>query len=46
MLNIEESEREREREMSLLPLSTPSLQCNFFFFLIFKWGRGKTKEFF
>ena len=31
--------------MSFLPLSTPSLQ-DFFFFLIFKWGRGKTKEFF
>ena len=49
MLNIEESEREREREreleMSFLPLSTPSLQHNFLF-LIFKWGRGKTKSFF
>ena len=50
MLNIEESERERGRErereleMSFLPLSTPSLQHKFFFFL--NEEEAKLKSFF
>ena len=47
MLNIKESGRERERVRNEFPSIINSKSTRFFFFfLIFKWGRGKTKEFF